>query len=172
MEYRTVKAVYYPQLQLQMCYTKKGRALLVGDNPYERPIKGKYIFKVDVLKALTPYFGEDFYLDSTFRDKVSDMLFMDIDGKCRQALADLTKDNLYFLRYMRVETAGSKVYDTDSLLEELHNKVKVYESSLETGLPKGYRKLIRSDNFVYIARSDLKDALSSKLFAYTIIKEE
>lgn len=167
------KAVYYPNLTLQLTETRFGsRKLLAPENPYEKPLKenlGKTLLKIDKLQVLTDLWGCNLAVS---RGNIYALVSGDTDDdRYRKLLCSLYKTHLQFANYVdRIVVFGSQ--DTPLIVRftsAVRRDVNLYAAEVDTVLRTYYGTKLLLDAGEYLYYAVDKNCDYSKLEGVVVI---
>lgn len=162
------KAVYYPNLTLQLTETRFGSTKLLGpENPYEKPLREsvkKTLLKIDKLYALTELWGCNL---TTSRGNVYALVSGDTDDdRYRGILCAYYKTHAQFANYMdRIVVFGvQSVPVIKRFTESVRKDLNKYSSEVDTTLRcyYGTKKLLEDREYLYYAVDKVCDYSSLK----------
>lgn len=147
-----VKLPYYPEEEIDMITTRRGVVEISKPNLYEKPIKNKYIVRIDLQDALRPILGSNCV---TARSRLYNFLSGKYDdADCYATLAGYYRRHSDATRYINNVV---NYEDTDQPLAELvmqrlSSAISDYcQTVMNSYLSCGGKLLVRTHNYIYFA---------------------
>lgn len=150
-----VKAIYYPNLTLQLSVTRFGsKKLLEPKNPYEKPLMNdKILVKIDKLECLKELWGAGVLIG---RDNVYKLVSGDTDDDTyRQLMVSYYKTHASFANYVdSIVMFGSQSKPVITrFVESVRRELNRYQQEIDSHIRQyhGSKFLLEDNEYLYYA---------------------